>query len=195
MNETTSNPVLPDAGAVGRSAVAAVPAAHEEGAQMGSVLAVSDTMVGLTWLAFLIACFLLYKLAWKPISQALDRREDKIRQSLKEAADIQARAAMDQEAQRMMLAEATREAAAIVERARTAAESTARAVEAKSRAEAEALLRDAAAEIGNAKAQALDELRREAGDLALQVAGRVIGQKLDAAADRALTDRLVREIP
>lgn len=177
MNETTS-----------------MPPPHEGGAQVGSVLAVSDTMVGLTWLAFLIACFALYKLAWKPICQALDRREDKIRQSLKEAADIQAQAAMDQEGQRLMLAEAKREAAAIVERARTSAETTARAMEAKSRAEAEVLIQEAGTEIAHAKEKALGEIRREASELALQLAGRVLGQKLDAAADRELTDRLLKEM-
>ena len=195
MNETGESPVLLEGEEGLPAAVAEVPVAARGGGQMGSVLAVSDTMVGLTWLAFLIACFALYKLAWKPISQALDRREDKIRQSLKEAADIQAQAVMDREAQKLMVAEAAREAAAIVERARTAAEAAARAVEAKSRAEAEALVRDAGVEIGHAKEQALAELRREAGDLALQVAGRVIGRKLDASADRELTDRLIREIP
>ena len=181
-------------GGGGPAAVAEVPASRANGAEMGSVLAVSDKMVGLTWLAFLIACFALYKLAWKPISAALDRREDKIRQSLKEAADIQARTAMDKEAQRLMLEEATREAAAIVARARTAAEATAKAVEANSRAEAEALIRDAGVEIGHAKEKAVAELRRAASDLALQLAGRVLGQKLDSAADRELTDRLIREV-
>ena len=195
MNEAESIPAPPEDGAAPLAAVAEVPAAPGGEAQLGSVLAVSDKMVGLTWLAFLLACFALYKLAWKPICQALDRREDKIRQSLKEAADIQAQAAMDREAQKLMVAEASREAAAIVERARTAAEATARAVEAKSRAEAEALIRDAGVEIGNAKEKALAELRRETSDLALQLAGRVLGQKLDAAADRELTDRLIREIP
>lgn len=194
MNETASIPGPLEDGAAPLAAVAEVPAAPGGEAQMGSVLAVSDKMVGLTWLAFLLACFALYKLAWKPISAALDRREDKIRQSLKEAADIQARAAMDKEAQRLMLEEAMREAAAIVERARTAAEATARAVEANSRAEAEALIRDAGVEIGHAKEKAVAELRREASGLALQLAGRVLGQKLDSAADRELTDRLIREI-
>ncbi len=195
MSETASSPVPQEGGAAGLTAAAAVPASPGGEAQVGSVLAVSDTMVGLTWLAFLLACFALYKLAWKPISQALDRREDKIRESLKEAADVRAQAAMDQEAQKTMLAEATREAAAIVERARVAAEATARAVEAKSRAEAETLIRDAAAEIGQAKEKALAELRRETSGLALQMAGRVLEQKLDSAADRELTDRLIREIP
>ena len=194
MNEEIPHSASPE-GAPVVSATVAAPDPHGGGAQMGSVLAVSDTMVGLTWLAFLIACFALYKLAWKPICQALDRREDKIRRSLKEAADIQARAAMDREAQRLMLAEAKSEAAALVERARAAAETTARAVEEKSRAEAEALIRAAGAEIDNAREKALAELRREAGDLALQVAGRILDQKLDSAADRALTDRLIRELP
>ena len=194
MNEAESIPAPPEDGAAPLAAVAEVPAAPGGEAQLGSVLAVSDKMVGLTWLAFLLACFALYKLAWKPICQAQDRREDKIRQSLKEAADIQSQAAMDREAQKMIMAEATKEAAAIVERARTAAEATAKAVEANSRAEAENLIRDAQAEIVRAKEKAVAELRREASDLALEVAGRVLGKKLDAATDRELTDRLIREI-
>ena len=194
MNEAESIPAPPEDGAAPLAAVAEVPAAPGGEAQLGSVLAVSDKMVGLTWLAFLLACFALHKLAWKPISTALDRREDKIRQSLKEAADIQSRAAMDREAQKMIMAEATKEAAAIVERARTAAEATAKAVEANSRAEAENLIRDAQAEIVRAKEKAVAELRREASDLALEVAGRVLEKKLDAATDRELTDRLIREI-
>ena len=194
MNEAESIPAPRTDGDAGTAAVAGVPATSGGEAQMGSVLAVSDKMVGLTWLAFLLACFALYKLAWKPICQALDRREDKIRQSLKEAADIQAQAAMDREAQKMMMAEASKEAAAILERARAAAEDTAKAVETNSRAESENLVRDAQAEIVRAREKAVADLRREASNLALEVAGRVLEKKLDAAADRELTDRLIREI-
>ena len=153
-------------------------------------------------LAFVLAMVLCY-FVWnpifdfltRPICQALDRREDKIRQSLKEAADIQANAAMDREAQRLAMEDAQREAAALIERARAAGEETGRAIEAQARAQAQALVRDAGAEIANAKERALADLRREAGDLALQVAGRVLDRKLDDAADRELTDRLIREMP
>lgn len=185
MNETDANPVGP---------AAATETHPPAGTDVGNVMKVSDAMVGLTWLAFLIACFALYKLAWKPICQALDRREDKIRRSLKEAADVQARAAMDREAQKLALEEARRGAAAIVERARTAAEATARELEAKSRAETTAQIREAQAEIARAREQALGQLRQEAGELALQVAGRILERKLDADADRALADRLIREM-
>ena len=191
MSAAAVQAAAPEAGA---TAITEVPASPGGGAQMGNVLKVSDAMVGLTWLAFLIACFALYKLAWKPVCQALDRREDKIRQSLKEAADIQANAAMDRESQRMALEEARREAAGIVERARESAEATARAVEAQARAEAEALIRGAGTEIDRAKEKALAELRREASGLAVELAGRVLGRKLDSAADRELTDRLIREM-
>ena len=75
-----------------------------------------------------------------------------------------------------------------------AAAATAQAVETAARAEAETLVRDARTEIGQAKEKALVELRREAADLALQVAGRVLERKLDAAADRELTERLIREL-
>lgn len=194
MNEAESIPAPPEDGAAPLAAVAEVPAAPGGEAQLGSVLAVSDKMVGLTWLAFLLACFALYKLAWKPICQALDRREDKIRQSLKEAADVRAAAAMDLEAQKALLAEARREAAEIVARAQAAAEATGRALGDQARAAAEALAREAAADVARARDQAKRELRREAADLALRLAERVLAQKLDAPADRALTDRLIGEI-
>ena len=180
------NPDVPAAGIE-------VPAAPAE-SQMGSVLEVSDKMVALTWLAFLIACFALYKLAWKPICQALDRREDKIRQSLKEAADVHTQAEMDREAQKVMLEEARREAADIVTRARTAAEATAKAVEEKSAAEAAALIHTARTEITRAREQAVAALHREAAELAVDLAGRVLERKLDTAADRELTDRLIRDM-
>ena len=38
------------------------------------------------------------------------------------------------------------------------------------------------------------ELHREAAELAVDLAGRVLERKLDAAADRELTDRLIREM-
>ncbi len=163
-------------------------------ADVGNVLQVSDQMVMLTWVAFLLACFALYKLAWKPICQALDRREDKIRQSLKAAADIQAQAELDKEAQRVLLANATREAAELVARAQETAAATAKAVEEQAAADAAQAIRAAQEAIRHAQDQAVGELRRTAAELALDVAGRVLDQKLDAPADHALTDRLLQEL-
>ena len=56
------------------------------------------------------------------------------------------------------------------------------------------MLRAAQTEIGRAREQAVAELRREAAELAVDLAGRVLERKLDAAADRELTAQLIREM-
>jgi hypothetical protein len=188
MNETMETPAAP----AGMEAVAEVPAAH--GGQPGSVLAVSDKMVGLTWLAFLIA----------PASRSTSWRGSRSARRWIAARTRSAKASRrrgspgpgrpGQGSAEDADGRGPAGSAALVERARAAAAATAQAVETAARAEAETLVRDARTEIGQAKEKALVELRREAADLALQVAGRVLEQKLDAAADRELTERLIREL-
>jgi len=51
------------------------------------------------------------------------------------------------------------------------------------------LLDRARKEIESEKVKAIDELRREAVDIALAGAGRLIGQKLDSEADRKLVEQ------
>jgi len=58
---------------------AAVPPKHGEEGQP-NVMNVAPQMMGLTWLVFGIVAALLYKLAWKPILGALEKREATIRQ-------------------------------------------------------------------------------------------------------------------
>ena len=56
----------------------------------------------------------------------------------------------------------------------------------KTRAEQEELLARARREIGAERDRAVQELRREAVDLSLAAAGRLIGQRLESDADRDL---------
>jgi F-type H+-transporting ATPase subunit b len=56
----------------------------------------------------------------------------------------------------------------------------------KTRAEQEELLARAHREIGAERDRAVQELRREAVDLSLAAAGRLIGQRLESDADRDL---------
>ncbi|HKK51894.1 MAG TPA: F0F1 ATP synthase subunit B, partial [Myxococcota bacterium] len=59
-------------------------------------------------------------------------------------------------------------------------------IEEKARAEAQSILESARAEIGRERDQAITELRREAVDLALAAAGKLLNEKMDAQKDRAL---------
>jgi F-type H+-transporting ATPase subunit b len=56
------------------------------------------------------------------------------------------------------------------------------------------LLDRARKEIESEKSKAIDELRREAVDLALAGAGKLIGQKLDAASDRKLVEQYLSSL-
>ena len=204
MNETNASPAgnMPAGSetdsalnAAQTSAVTEVPARSATDAEVRSVLAISDTMVVLTWLAFLIACIALYRIAWKPILRALERREGMIRKSLEDAEALKQKTAESEEERRRMMREASQEAAAIVDWARKAAEETAHTIELRAREQADALLKGAEQEIRIARDNALTALRREAAGLAIDLTERLIQKNLDASANRALTDQLIRELP
>ena len=178
------------------SAVAGVPAKHEKApAEMGSVLAISDTMVVLTWVAFLIALVALYKIAWKPILQALERREGLIRKSLEDAEKLRQATAESDLERKQLFREASQEAAAIVEKAREAAAETARIIEQRSREQATVMLKEAELEINSARERAVQELRQEASALAIDLAGRLIRKNLDTPTSRELTTHMIKELP
>jgi F-type H+-transporting ATPase subunit b len=72
--------------------------------------------------------------------------------------------------------------------AKTAAEKERSAAIERTRQEQEEILARARREIGDERDKALTELRREAVDLSLAAAAKLIGQRLDSAQDRALVE-------
>ena len=79
------------------------------GEAAGKVLSqfdISGVMSLLTWGTFLVASFILYKIAWKPILRTLDKREKDIKKALDEAEQARAGTAGAVEEQKRLLAEA-----------------------------------------------------------------------------------------
>ncbi len=72
--------------------------------------------------------------------------------------------------------------------AKSAAEKERTAAIEKTRHEQDELLARARREIAAERDKALVDLRREAVDLSLAAAGKLIGQRLDSGADRALVE-------
>ena len=175
------------------STTAAVPPKHGEEGQP-NVMNVAPQMMGLTWLVFGIVAALLYKLAWKPILKALDEREATIRQSLANAAKLRDELDKLEQQRREMLAEADRKSRDVLADARKAAGETAAMIEQKARAEAQALVENAKREITAAEEKAKDGLRREAAELALGAASRLLQENLTDAKNRALTDQLIKKL-
>ena len=161
-----------------------------EGGEGGapSPFAVNSGLVIWTWVVFVVLLFLLKKFAFPAILKATEERERTIARQLDEAAkdNAEAKALLDEN--RRLLAEARTQAQAMMAEAKSAAEKERTTAIDKTRHEQDELLERARRDIAAERDKALTDLRREAVDLSLAAAGRLIGQKLDAASDRSLVE-------
>jgi F-type H+-transporting ATPase subunit b len=163
-----------------------VPSSGEAG-----VMAISPTMMGLTWITFILVTFVLYKVAWKPILAALDKREETIRKAQEDAAAIREELQRMEESRKRTQAEADNQARDIIAAARHAAEEAGRVIEEKSLKEAQILVENAERDIGKAREKAIAALRKESVDLSIALAGKLIGANLDDEKNRAMVDKLM----
>ena len=144
-----------------------------------------------TWITFGGLFFLLWKFVLPQMLQATEAREQKIKQQLADAERLNAEARALVAEQTKLLAAARDQAATILAEIKAAAERERATGAEKARAEAEEMLARARREIGAEKDRASAELRREAVDLALAAAGKLIGARFEAVQDKKIvTDYL-----
>lgn len=139
-----------------------------------------------TIVVFLVLLWVLRRFAWRPILGALEAREARIEEAIAEAVRTREEAEQLLQEHRRRLAEAREHAQEILAQARQAAEKLRRETEERARRESDEILERARREIEREKQRALDVLRREAVDLAMAAASRLLRRRLDAEADRAL---------
>lgn len=147
-----------------------------------------------TIVVFLVVLAVLRRFAWGPILGAVESREKSIQSAIDEAARLREEAMELLEEHRRQLADSRRQSQQILAEAREAGEQLRRQIEEKARSEGEAMISRARDEIEREKKAALDELRRESVELALAAAGRLVQQKLDAQADRAIIEAFLDEV-
>ena len=131
-----------------------------------------------TIVTFLVLAGLLRKYAWRPMLEALDRRQEAIRKSLDEAK--QARKEMERlnDESARLLAAARAEADAIISRTRADATRAGEEMKQKARADAENIVRNAEREIGLETSRALQKVRQEAVDLSVAIASKILQRNL-----------------
>jgi F-type H+-transporting ATPase subunit b len=147
-----------------------------------------------TLLVFGITMFLLSRLAFPRISEALERRQRTIEESIDTAERTRAEAEQILAEYRERLKEAREQADEIIQRARQTAEAHER--EAKERGQelvAEASQR-AQREIEVATKRALDELRNEVADLTVAATEKVTRKALDPSDQKRLVEEALQEL-
>ena len=147
-----------------------------------------------TIVVFLVLVFLLRKFAWGPLMAALDRGNaviagavDDARKAKEELEGVRRDAAQ-------VLAQARVEGQTIVSLARADAEQFRVAMREKAAAEAAALGRNAERQIQVETAKALAQIRREAVDLSVAIASKLLHRNISADDNAQLVEDTIRQI-
>ena len=173
---------------------------------MTSVLAASDSgggsflvspSLGLmiwTLLAFGITLYLLNKLAFPRIAEALDRRRVAIQESIDSAQRAKRDADELLEEYRARLREAREQAEDIVARARKAADNLREETKAEATQQREQLLAQTRRDIEHETRRALEELRKEVADLTVTATEKITRKSLDEEDHRRLIEEALSEV-
>jgi F-type H+-transporting ATPase subunit b len=147
-----------------------------------------------TILTFLVLLALLAKFAWRPMLEALDRRQQMVATAVEDARRAKEDLERVQQESLRILAEARAEAGAIVSRSRADAEHLRAELREKAMADAAALLRNAERQIQLETTRALTQIRHEAVDLSLAIAGKLLRRNVSREDNEALIADAIREI-
>src|SRR5688572_4478515 len=137
-----------------------------------------------TLIIFGLLFLVLLKFAFPPILGYAAAREQRIQQTLDEARREREEAAKILEQQRQELAAARQQAQGLLAEGKLAGERVREEMLVRTRSDQEALLARARQEIATERDRAIESLRREAVDLALAAASRLLHERVDAPADR-----------
>jgi F-type H+-transporting ATPase subunit b len=168
-------------------------AAEAEGGG-GSLLDPHYGLMFWTLLIFAALMLLLKRFAWNGILEAVRGREQAITDAMAAAERDRNEAAKLVAEQKAAIEAARNEAQRFIAEGRATAESMRSEMLEQTRQQQAELLDRARKEIDAEKSKALDEIRREAVDLALAGAGKLIGQKLDGDADRKLVEQYLNSL-
>ena len=139
-------------------------------------------------LSFIFLLTIMRLLVYKPVLAMLDERRERIREGLSAAERGRETAAEASREAQAQIDQARTEGQAIVAQAQTVSQRLQEEGRAQAVVQAEALLERARSEIQLERDSAIAELRKEFADLTIAAAEKIIGQSLDRTAHQRLID-------
>ena len=147
-----------------------------------------------TIVCFLIAFFVLKKVAFGPIQQMIDTRRERIENAIQEADNARAEARNLLEEHRKLIAQAKSESEEILSEARRAGDAQRERVREETEEDRQRRLEETRRQIDQATAQALGQIRDEVGKLSLLAAEKITRKSLTDADQQRLIDEALAEI-
>lgn len=134
-----------------------------------------------TLLAFLVVLFILRKFAWKPILKTLSERETGIADSIAAAERVKKEMQEMQAENEKVMADAREQRSKILKEAKDEQERIINKAKDDTKTIADKMIADAQQQIQQQKMAALTEVKNEIGNLAVEVAEKVLRKQLASA--------------
>jgi F-type H+-transporting ATPase subunit b len=145
-------------------------------------------------LNFLVVLYLINRFGFKPLLRLMDERAARIKKGLEDAEAAARDRSLAQAEREAAVAEARKEAQAMIARANKIAEDTRAEILGEARTEAGKLVERARQEITAEKDKAMAELRSQVADLALDAAGKLVQSEMNTDTQRRLVEGFLSEV-
>lgn len=155
---------------------------------------VPNTTFVVELVAFLIVLFVLGRYVLPRLNQMMADRQQAIRQALADAEEARERKAEAETERGRVIREAQQQARSIMEEANKQAEQLRAERRQQAEQEYERIVGSAYADIEAQARRAQEDLRRQAAELAVTVAERILGEGIDRTAQESLIDRTISEV-
>jgi F-type H+-transporting ATPase subunit b len=143
---------------------------------------------------FLVLMVLLAKFAWRPLLEALAKREESIKKSLDDARQTKLELERIYNESAKMLAEARNKADEILAATRADANRFRDEMKEKARSEAATIVTSAERQVQAETARALQQIRQEAIDISVSIASRLLARNVSASDNARLIEDTMKQI-
>jgi F-type H+-transporting ATPase subunit b len=182
--------------AIATSALAAAPLlAQEQAHEPVNLLSPNTGLMFWTLVIFIVLLFILAKFAFKPLTAAVEAREKQLSDAIEQAKADRAAAAQQLAEQTKALDAARAEAQRVIAEGRVTGEKLRNEMLEQTKHQQHELLERARVEIDTERKRAIADLRREAVELALAGASKVIERNLDDQSNRKLVESFLATVP
>jgi F-type H+-transporting ATPase subunit b len=147
-----------------------------------------------TIVTFLVLLGLLAKFAWRPLLDALETRQNAIKKSLDDAQQATKELERLNLESAQIISRARVDAETIVSQSRADGERLREEIKQKARAEADHIVKNAERQIQLETSRALEQIRREAVDLSVMIASKIIQRNLSKEDNERLIDEALKQV-
>ena len=143
---------------------------------------------------FSIVLFVLWKWVFGPVVGALEKRQERVEKSLREAKAIEEKVEQFEADHEGRMQKSRHEAEVVIQKAMEAASQVRAETVEESKKEAERILLNARETIEAEKTNAIAEVRKEVAELTIAATQKVIEVKLDSSKDKDLVESILGKL-